>query len=74
MVITSVTSKGQTTIPGEIRKHWNVREVVWEFCADGSAKVRPVPDVMSLFGAAGDGRPKDANEKTRARVAMGTKA
>ncbi len=71
MVKTSITSKGQTTVPVELRRIWKTAEVVWETCEDGSARVRPVPDVMSLFGAANDGRPRDPEEKRKAREAMG---
>ena len=71
MVRTSITSKGQTTVPVELRRIWKTSEVLWESCEDGSARVRPVPDVMALFGAAHDGKPKDPAEKTKAREAMG---
>jgi bifunctional DNA-binding transcriptional regulator/antitoxin component of YhaV-PrlF toxin-antitoxin module len=74
MVRTSITSKGQTTIPVEFRKKWNTSEVIWELHEDGSANVRPVPDVMSLFGAAHDGKPRDSREKAKAREAMGRAA
>ncbi|HXC02235.1 MAG TPA: hypothetical protein VNU49_06250 [Opitutaceae bacterium] len=71
MVKTLITSKGQTTVPVELRRIWKTAEVVWETCKDGSARVRPVPDVMSLFGAANDGTPRDPEEKRKAREAMG---
>jgi len=71
MVRTSITSKGQTTIPVELRRIWKTSEVLWEACPDGSARVRPVPNVMALFGAAHDGKPKDTAEKAKAREAMG---
>lgn len=71
MITTSITSKGQTTIPIELRKVWRTKAVVWETCDDGTARVRPVPDVMALFGAAHDGKPRDVDEKTKAREAMG---
>ena len=48
--------------------------MLWASCADGSARVRPVPDVMALFGVAHDGKPKDPAEKTKAREAMGRAA
>ena len=74
MVKTSITSKGQTTIPVELRRVWKTSEVWWESCEDGSARVRPVPDVMALFGAAHDRKPKDPEEKSKARAAMGRAA
>lgn len=71
MTTTSITSKGQTTIPIELRKVWRTKAVVWETCADGTVRVRPVPDVMALFGAAHDGKPRDVDEKRITRDAMG---
>ncbi len=58
-------------MPSELRRIWKTSEVLWEACEDGSARVRPVLDALSLFGAAGDGKPRDPAEKTKAREAMG---
>ncbi len=44
--------------------------VLWEHCEDASARVRPMPDAMALFGTAHDRRPRDAGEKSKARDAM----
>jgi len=74
VVITTITSKGQTTIPNSIRNGWKTREVYWERQSDGSAVVRPVAGIMSLFGAAQNRAPRDAAEKTKAREAMGKKS
>ena len=71
MVRTLITSKGQTTVPIEIRRQWKGAEILWESCPDGTARVRPAPDVMALFGAARSATPRDAREKVRAREAMG---
>ncbi|MBE7538493.1 MAG: AbrB/MazE/SpoVT family DNA-binding domain-containing protein [Opitutaceae bacterium] len=71
MVRTTITSKGQTTVPVELRRIWKTSGVLWEVCEDGSARVRPAPDVMTLFGAAGDGRGRDPDEMAKARRAMG---
>jgi bifunctional DNA-binding transcriptional regulator/antitoxin component of YhaV-PrlF toxin-antitoxin module len=71
MVRTLITSKGQTTVPIEIRRHWKGAEILWEACPDGTARVRPAPDVMTLFGAARSATPRDPREKTRARELMG---
>jgi len=57
--------------PIEIRREWKGAEILWEACPDGTARVRPAPDVMALFGAARSATPRDAREKTRAREAMG---
>ena len=74
MVKTSITSKGQTTIPVEIRRLWHTSEVIWETCDDGSARVRPLPDVLSLFGSASSAIPRDPAEKRKARAAIGEQA
>jgi len=74
MVITLITSKGQTTIPNSIRNDWKTREVYWERQSDGSAVVRPVAGIMTLFGAAQNRVPRDAAEKTKARESMGKKS
>lgn len=42
-VIAKITSKGQTTIPQEVRLALNVQagdSLVWDISADGSARVR----------------------------------
>jgi bifunctional DNA-binding transcriptional regulator/antitoxin component of YhaV-PrlF toxin-antitoxin module len=71
MVRTFITSKGQTTVPVEFRRAWKSDEILWEKCEDGSVRVRPAPDVMTLFGAAKSGMPHDPREKIRARELMG---
>jgi bifunctional DNA-binding transcriptional regulator/antitoxin component of YhaV-PrlF toxin-antitoxin module len=71
MVRTLITSKGQTTVPIEFRREWGGSEIYWERCEDGSVRVRPVPDVLSLFGAAKSALPKAADEKAAARALMG---
>jgi hypothetical protein len=71
MVRTLITSKGQTTVPVEIRRNWKSAEILWELCPDGSARVRPAPAVMALFGAARSAIPRDPQEKARARERIG---
>jgi bifunctional DNA-binding transcriptional regulator/antitoxin component of YhaV-PrlF toxin-antitoxin module len=66
MVRTQITSKGQTTIPSVFRKKWKTSQVFWESKPDGSAVVRPVPDVSALFGIAGEGKRRDPREKEKA--------
>ena len=68
MVKTHISSKGQTTIPVKFRARWKSAEVVWEDMPDGSAQVRPVPDIMSLLGSAHTEQVRDPNEKTKARL------
>jgi bifunctional DNA-binding transcriptional regulator/antitoxin component of YhaV-PrlF toxin-antitoxin module len=67
MVKTRVSSKGQTTIPGRYRSRWKTSEVVWEDAPDGGAIVRPLPDIMALFGSAHTVQPRERNEKSKAR-------
>ena len=67
MVKTHISSKGQTTIPAKFRARWKSLEIVWEEMPDGSAQVRPVPDIMSLLGSAKSARPRDPNEKEKGR-------
>jgi hypothetical protein len=71
MVRTFITSKGQMTAPVEFRREWKSDEILWEKCEDGSARVRPAPDVMALYGAAKSALPRDPQEKRRARELMG---
>jgi bifunctional DNA-binding transcriptional regulator/antitoxin component of YhaV-PrlF toxin-antitoxin module len=68
MVKTHISSKGQTTIPAKFRARWKSVEVVWEDLPDGSAQVRPVPDIMSLLGSARTAQARDPGEKGRARL------
>lgn len=66
MVKTRVSSKGQTTIPLEFRQRWRTSRVIWSLNADGSASVRPAPDIMTLFGRGGSQQPKDPCENEAA--------
>jgi bifunctional DNA-binding transcriptional regulator/antitoxin component of YhaV-PrlF toxin-antitoxin module len=74
MVKTLISSKGQTTIPSQIRKRWKTSRILWESNPDGSAVVRPVPTARSLFGIAHDGKPRDPHEMEKARQAIGDDA
>ena len=69
MVKTHVSSKGQTTIPAKYRARWKSVEVIWEDLPDGSAQVRPLPDIMALYGSAHSDLPRDPLEKSIARDA-----
>jgi AbrB family looped-hinge helix DNA binding protein len=72
MSITStVTSKGQITLPAPIRKAFKIgvkgRRVRFELCRDGSARLYPVADALSLQGALADpSRPYDPEETQKA--------
>lgn len=73
-VRTLVSSKGQTTIPAKYRARWKSSEVVWEDMPDGSARVRPVPDILSLFGSASSTQLRDPEEKAKARTGWATRS
>ena len=72
MSITStVTSKGQVTLPAPIRKAFKIgtlhRRVRFELCQDGSARIYPVADALSLKGVFADpSRPYDPKEREKA--------
>ncbi len=66
-----VTSKGQMTLPAPIRKAFKIgtlhRKVRFELCKDGSARIFPVADALSLKGAFADpSRPYDPDERKKA--------
>ena len=57
-IIATVTSKGQVTIPVEVRRHLGVSEhskLAFVIESDDSVRIRPAmfPDIDSLRGAAG---------------------
>jgi bifunctional DNA-binding transcriptional regulator/antitoxin component of YhaV-PrlF toxin-antitoxin module len=74
MVRTRISSKGQTTIPSALRKKWKAAQVLWDISPDGTARVSPAPDLMSLLGSASHDRPRDPDEKKKARHAIGREA
>jgi len=54
MVTSTLTDKGQTTVPQEIREALGFaprQRLVWKIRKDGSAVVRPMPSVMELAGS-----------------------
>lgn len=60
MVSSTITKKGQTTVPLEIREALKVeprQRLEWTIRRDGSAIVRPVPSALGLLGSL---RPKKA--------------
>ena len=74
MVKTKISSKGQTTIPRKFLKLWKTSQVLWDLNPDGTARVTPTPDIMSLLGAAANNAPRDPNEKRKMREAIGSNA
>ena len=54
MTTSTLTDKGQTTVPQEIREAMGAaprQRLAWEAQKDGSAVVRLVPSVMELAGS-----------------------
>jgi len=50
----TLTNKGQTTVPVQVRKAMNLKphqQIDWELQPDGSAIVRPQPSALDLFGS-----------------------
>ncbi|MGD0410487.1 MAG: hypothetical protein ABSC18_02190 [Verrucomicrobiota bacterium] len=57
-----------------MRKKWKAAQVFWDISPDGTARVSPAPDLMSLLGSASHDRPRDPDEKKKARHAIGREA
>jgi hypothetical protein len=74
MIRTKISRKGQTTIPRRLLRLWKTSRVLWDMYPDGSARVYPTPDIMSLRGIAASSKPYDPAEKVKAREAMGRNA
>lgn len=73
----TITSKGQLTLPVNFRKALKLgtrRKVRVAMSGDGTVTLRPLPDVMSFFGALQSPMPYDPQEKQKARAAMGRRA
>jgi bifunctional DNA-binding transcriptional regulator/antitoxin component of YhaV-PrlF toxin-antitoxin module len=73
----SVTSKGQLTLPVRIRKTLKLsakRKVRVAMSRDGLVTLRPLPEVMSLYGSLKGDVPYDPDEKQKARQVMGRAA
>jgi antitoxin PrlF len=54
MAISTVTDKGQTTVPQEVRRALNVKprqRLTWSVQKDGSAIVRPQGRAVDLFAS-----------------------
>jgi bifunctional DNA-binding transcriptional regulator/antitoxin component of YhaV-PrlF toxin-antitoxin module len=79
MTQSTITDKFQTTIPLEVRQALNLlprQRVSYEVRADGSAVLRPVPRLDSLFGSLKVNRPvaDSRTEKLAAREAIAQEA
>ncbi len=69
-----VTSRGQLTLPMQVRKAMQLgkkRKLRLTMSRAGQVTLRPLPDVMSLFGSLKNELPHDLREKAKARHAIG---
>jgi antitoxin PrlF len=54
MIESTITDKGQTTVPKKVREALNLKprqRLQWDLSADGSAVMRPEPSALDLFGS-----------------------
>jgi antitoxin PrlF len=54
MLESTVTDKGQTTVPKEVRKALGLKprqRIQWDLATDGTVTVRPEPSALALFGS-----------------------
>jgi antitoxin PrlF len=54
MIASTITDKGQTTVPKEVRDALGMKprqRLQWDLAADGNAVVRPEPSALALFGS-----------------------
>jgi len=75
MAISTLTDKGQTTVPQEIREALKVKprqRLIWSLRDDGSVVVRPQPGALALFGSLKS--PKKFPEREAATQAAGRHA
>ncbi|MEO8428109.1 MAG: type II toxin-antitoxin system PrlF family antitoxin [Verrucomicrobiota bacterium] len=72
----TLTDKGQTTVPVEVREALKIKprqKLAWEIQDDGTVVVRPQPSALGLFGSLKPAKPfpglKEEKEGTRRAVA-----
>jgi antitoxin PrlF len=72
----TLTDKGQTTVPAEVREALKIKprqQLAWEIQDNGSVVVRPQPSALDLFGSLKPAKPfpglKEEKEATRRTVA-----
>ena len=54
MIESTVTNKGQTTVPREVREALGIKprqRLQWDIGTDGTVIVRPEPSALTLFGS-----------------------
>ena len=79
MMQSTITDKFQTTIPLEVRRALKLsprQRVSYEVRPDGSAVMRPIPQLDELFGSVKLGKPVAGtrDEKRAARAAIADEA
>lgn len=79
MMESTVTDKGQTTVPKEVREALRIKprqRLQWDLAEDGSAVVRPEPSALALFGSLKSRKkfPGLNQEKAEMRKAVASRA
>ena len=72
MAISTLTDKGQTTVPQEIREALKVKprqRLFWSLRGDGTVVVRPQPSALDLFASLKSPREFPGRAPERAAVA-----
>jgi bifunctional DNA-binding transcriptional regulator/antitoxin component of YhaV-PrlF toxin-antitoxin module len=72
MAISTLTDKGQTTVPQEIRDALKVKprqRLAWSLGEDGTAVVRPQPSALDLFASVKSPKKYQGRDKEREAVA-----
>ena len=68
----TITEKGQTTVPLEVRQALKIpagSRIEWSIQQDGSAIVRPQPNALDLFGSLKPAKAAPTRDKEKAAVA-----
>lgn len=68
MSISTLTDKGQTTVPGEIRTALKLKprqRLEWTVQSDGTATVQAQPSALGLFGSLRSGKKFPGRKKER---------
>jgi AbrB family looped-hinge helix DNA binding protein len=78
MIESTMTDKGQTTVPKEVRDALGIKprqRLQWDLAEDGSAVVRPEPSPLALFGSLKSDRkfPGLKGEKAALRKAVASR-
>lgn len=79
MIESTITDKGQTTVPKEVRDALGIKprqRLQWDLAENGSVIVRPEPSALTLFGSLKSRRkfPGFKEEKVAMRKAIASRA